>query len=154
MSELWQLKSLRHYSHHGIAFIIHREVLSDNALIPSKMPLPKPVAQDHNLIAAWPVFFGKKRPPQNRVHSEQGEEAGGNGPANNSFRLVATRQIKSRRPEGCELLKWICLVPPRQKIGNGKRVIVSVRSLLVYRDELGGIGIGQGSQQHAVDDTE
>src|SRR5439155_6690662 len=73
----WILELGAHHSDYGIGKVLQADRLPDDVRVSRIAPLPEAVTQDDNAILSWLVLLLSDAPAQDRLHSQQGEEVGG-----------------------------------------------------------------------------
>src|SRR5512132_2425072 len=52
-----KLKTLRHYSDHGVALVVEHQLLIQNISLTAEAPLPKWITYENNSCSTWLVFI-------------------------------------------------------------------------------------------------
>ena len=69
----------RKHTHHAARLPIETDRPAENARVRREPAPPEGVREDHDTLAALPVFLGDEGPAQHRPHAEHGEEVGRDG---------------------------------------------------------------------------
>src|SRR5262245_975999 len=59
-----KIKVGRHNPDHRVVLIVECDALSDDLSVGAETPAPEAVAQNHDTISAWTIFFGQKSASQ------------------------------------------------------------------------------------------
>ena len=113
--------------------------------------LPQALAQDHDLIAAGPVFLGRKGAPQLGPRPEEPEELRRDPPRLQLLGEAAVGVVDDALVEGRDGLDHLRLLAVMLELGGRRRRAGALRRDVHEKDDAVGIGKWHGPQQHGVD---
>ena len=113
-----KLKLRRHDADNSDALAVQGDRLSDQVHIRTKTALPQAVAHDYHATCAGLIFLRRERSTELRFDAEQGEEAGGNAAALNSFRFANAGEIKTLVCDRGHAFKDLVLIAPVDIVGG------------------------------------
>src|SRR5215475_10103765 len=112
---------------------------------------------DHgDTIAARLILLGQKRSAQDRLHTENREQVGGDVSSEQRFRRIRSGEIEWPWPAGADLIEDRVLFAPIQEVGIRHPVAPAGRSWVGHPDlnESLLLRIRQRPEHHRIYDTE
>ena len=91
-------------------------------------PLPERMAQYHDRLSPWLVFFRKKASSYSRANPEHREEVPGHTDSVDALRLASAAEVKlSKTTVSGYALEYLALLTPIEKIGAGHQGVIEAR---------------------------
>jgi hypothetical protein len=151
-----KLEAGGHDTHHLHGLSVHEEHGSDDPGIPSEASLPESVAEDHDVGLPAHLLLRNERPSHGREHPEGREEVGGDPEGDQLLRLFTPVQDPClpethERRQGPERLGPVPIV---QVIQVGETVLDAGRVFRPDPDQIIGLRVREGLQNHRVEDGE
>ena len=141
----------RHHPDHRRRGVVHRQLPPDDCGIARVATLPERVADDDD-GGILPVFVLGERAPEQRLHTEHAEKAGGDAAAEHALGQAAAGEVRARRPRGRHVLEDAVAGLPIDVVPGRRRVLRESGEARIFpdHDQPVGLAVRQRPQQHGI----
>ena len=146
----------RHHADDVPDLVLERNRLADDLRVASKLPLPEPVAQDGDPVAAVRFLGGRERPAEHRDHAKDAEEVRRHAERAHGLAMaLGVPQAERSAGHGGQAVEQLLLRPPIEKRLGRSRIAQYVTRFgigLEHGHEPVVLVEGQTAQDDGIDD--
>jgi hypothetical protein len=153
---IWKGELTRHDPDDRVRHAIDHHTLADHAGTSSEAVVPQAIAEDDDLGGADSIFILAKVAADLRCDAEGPKHRPRDMAAAYVIRAVTAREVEGRSRVHADVRERAVVCLPTSEVGVGHRIHVPSASgvRLADGDEMIGVPIGEGTQQHRADAAE
>ena len=144
----------RQHADHRVRLVVEQDRPIHDTGIRAELADPERVAEDHDTMFAELILAGRERPPESGFDAEDAKVVGRDARAAQQHRLADARQRGASARLRREEVEHRVVALPIEEVERRDRVPFAFRRLFHHAHDAVRIPIGEGLQQHPVDEAE